>query len=276
MVSKDNRSHQKDNLRRRKKTPAGTPRNSFRKTIKPDEEKPVTIRLNKYIANAGICSRREADKLIISGAIRVNGKVVADMGVKISPSDKVQYEDETIRTEKKFYVLLNKPKGYITTTADPFDRKTVMFLVQNACKERIYPVGRLDKDTTGVLLLTNDGDIAKKLTHPKHRVNKVYHVELDKNLKLTDMQKIASGIELEDGTVRVDAIAFAQGATSKKDIGIEIHTGKNRIVRRIFESLGYRVVKLDRSSFAGLTKKDIPRGKWRHLSDKEIGFLKMI
>jgi 23S rRNA pseudouridine2605 synthase len=233
------------------------------------------IRLNKFIANAGICSRREADRLIASGVIKVNGMVVSDMGVKISSEDKVQYDGQTIKTEKKFYVLLNKPKGYITTTDDPFDRKTVMFLVKNACHERIYPVGRLDRETTGVLLLTNDGDLAKKLTHPKNRIIKIYHVVLDKNFKTGDMKKITDGIELDDGLVKPDAIAFVQGADNKKEIGIEIHSGKNRIIRRIFESLGYNVTKLDRVSFAGLTKKDVPRGKWRFLDDKEVGFLKM-
>ncbi|MBM3437119.1 MAG: rRNA pseudouridine synthase [Bacteroidetes bacterium] len=246
------------------------------KDIKTELNAESLIRLNKFIANAGICSRREADKLIISGAIKVNGRIVTDLGVKISLSDKVQYEDETIRPEKKYYVLLNKPKGYLTTTDDPLDRKTVMFLVQKACRERIYPVGRLDRETTGVLLLTNDGELAKKLTHPRHRVNKIYHVVLNKNLKVTDLQKIASGVNLEDGFIKPDAIAYVQGEAGKKEIGLEIHSGKNRIIRRIFESLDYEVVKLDRVSFAGLTKKDIPRGKWRFLNEKEVGFLKMI
>ncbi len=198
------------------------------------------------------------------------------MGIRVAPGDKVQYGDDTLRSEKKYYVLLNKPKGYITTTEDPFDRKTVMFLVQNACKERIYPVGRLDRNTTGLLLLTNDGELAKKLTHPKHIVSKIYHVLLDKNLKSTDLQKIANGIELEDGTVRVDQIAYVQGGDGKREIGLELHSGKNRVVRRIFESLEYKVNKLDRVSFAGLTKKDLPRGKWRFLSEKEVGYLKML
>ncbi len=241
----------------------------------PSTENTGTIRLNKYIANAGIASRREADNLILSGVIKVNGKVITDLGVKISPDDKVQYEEQTIKSEKKVYVLLNKPKGYITTTDDPFDRKTVMFLVKNAGKERIYPVGRLDRDTTGVLLLTNDGDMAKKLTHPRHRIHKIYHVVIDKNLKTGDLGKILEGIELDDGMVKPDAAAFVQGAASKKEIGIEIHSGKNRVIRRLFESLGYRVTRLDRVSFAGLTKKDVPRGKWRFLNEKEISFLKM-
>jgi 23S rRNA pseudouridine2605 synthase len=261
---------------KKRRSPQRSEQKAGQSKVIAGDVKESLVRLNKYIANAGICSRREADKLIISGVIKVNGKVITDLGVKISPDDKVQYEDETIRSEKKYYVLLNKPKGYITTTDDPFDRKTVMFLVQNACKERIYPVGRLDRETTGVLLLTNDGDLAKKLTHPRHRVTKIYHVVLDKNLKGPDMQKIAKGIELEDGLIKINAISYAQGATSKNEIGLEIHSGKNRVIRRIFESLGYRVAKLDRVTFAGLTKKDIPRGKWRYLNEKEIGFLKMI
>jgi len=248
---------------------------SKRKVSVSVERKEQLIRLNKFIANAGICSRREADKLIQSGIIKVNGKTITDLGTKISPTDKVQYDDQILKSEKKYYVLLNKPKGYITTTDDPYDRKTVMFLVKNACKERIYPVGRLDKNTTGLLLLTNDGDLAKKLTHPKHQVKKIYHVVLDKNLKSADFSQIAKGIKLEDGLIKVDTIAYVQGAGNKKEIGIEIHSGKNRIIRRLFESLDYKVVKLDRVAFAGLTKKDIPRGKWRFLTVKEVSFLKM-
>lgn len=233
------------------------------------------IRLNKFIANAGICSRREADKLIESGIIKVNGKVIKVLGTKISPSDKVQYDDQVLKSEKKYYVLLNKPKGFITTTDDPFERRTVMSLVKNACKERIYPVGRLDKNTTGLLLFTNDGDLAKKLTHPKHEIKKIYHLVLDKNLISTDFKQIANGLKLEDGPIKVDTIAYVEGAENKKEIGIEIHSGKNRIIRRIFESLDYKVLKLDRVAFAGLTKKDIPRGKWRFLSEKEVSFLIM-
>lgn len=239
------------------------------------EKEEQLIRLNKFIANAGICSRREADKLIESGIIKVNGKVIKELGTKISPMDKVQYDDQVLKSEKKYYVLLNKPKGYITTTDDPYERKTVMFLVKNACKERIYPVGRLDRNTTGLLLLTNDGDIAKKLTHPKHQVKKIYHIVLDKNLKSADFNQIAKGINLEDGFIKVDTIAYVEGAENKKEIGIEIHSGKNRIIRKIFESLDYKVIKLDRVAFAGLTKKDIPRGKWRFLTEKEVGFLRM-
>jgi len=232
-------------------------------------------RLNKYIANAGICSRREADELIQAGVIKVNGTVITELGYKVGLGDKVMYEDQLIRSEKLVYVLLNKPKGYITTVDDPYDRKTVMTLVESACKERIYPVGRLDRNTSGLLLLTNDGDLAKKLTHPKHNIRKVYHAELDKALTKADMLSIAGGIELEDGLAQVDEIAYAEGG-SKKEIGIELHSGKNRIVRRIFESLGYEVMKLDRVIFAGLTKKDLPRGHWRMLTEKEVNFLKMI
>ncbi len=233
------------------------------------------IRLNKFIANAGICSRRDADQLIESGVIRINGKTVTELGTKVAPGDKVQYGNQTLRREKLYYVLLNKPKGFITTTDDPGNRKTVMELVKNACKERIYPVGRLDKNTTGLLLFTNDGDLAKRLTHPKHRIKKVYHVVLDKRVSKNDMLKIAEGFMLDDGFVKADAIAFVTDSDNKKEVGIELHSGRNRIVRRIFESLGYRVEKLDRVAFAGLTKKDIPRGKWRYLTDKEISFLKM-
>ncbi|MFC2107186.1 pseudouridine synthase [Bacteroidota bacterium] len=233
------------------------------------------IRLNKYIADAGVCSRREADKLIEAGTVTVNGKVVTELGTKVSRKDKVIYGGQLLRREKMQYVLLNKPKDFITTTDDPQARKTVMHLVRNACKERIYPVGRLDRNTTGVLLFTNDGEMAKRLTHPKHNTRKLYHVELNKSVTKTDLEKIVAGIELDDGIIKVDNASYVQDSESKKEIGIQIHSGRNRIVRRIFETLGYEVVKLDRVVFAGLTKKDIPRGRWRHLSEKEIGFLKM-
>jgi 23S rRNA pseudouridine2605 synthase len=241
-----------------------------------DADDSGSIRLNKYIANAGVCSRREADNLIASGAVMVNGVVVSEVGTKVSPSDKVQIGDQTLRSEKPRYVLLNKPKGYITTTDDPEKRNTVMMLIENACKERVYPVGRLDRNTTGVLLFTNDGEMAKKLTHPKNRVSKTYHVYLDKTLAKNDLHKIEDGLELEDGFIKADGIAYVGNGEDKRDIGIELHSGKNRVVRRIFESLGYQVVKLDRVLFAGLTKKDLPRGKWRHLSPKEVSFLKML
>ena len=243
-------------------------------TKKPDNE--GLIRLNKFIADAGICSRREADKLIESGAVSVNGKVVVEMGTKVKRTDKVMYGDQTLRSEKLQYILLNKPKGYISTSSDPHDRKTVMMLVQNACKERIYPVGRLDRNTTGLLLFTNDGDLAKKLTHPKHGVKKLYHVVLDKPLTKNHLLEIAAGIELEDGEIKPDKIAYDKTINDKREIGIELHSGRNRIVRRVFEHLGYNVEKLDRVMFASLTKKDILRGKWRALTEKEVNMLKML
>jgi len=234
------------------------------------------IRLNKYLSSAGICSRREADQLIEAGAITVNGKVVKELGTKISPKDVVKYEGMQVRPEKKYYILVNKPKGYITTTDDPFERKTVMHLIEHAVKERMYPVGRLDRNTTGLLLFTNDGELAKRLTHPSHRIKKLYHVILDKKVALTDMEKIAGGVELEDGFIRVDRIDWVEGSNDRKEVGIEIHSGKNHIVKRIFEAFGYQVEKLDRVGFAGLTKKDLPRGKWRFLKDSEINFLMML
>jgi len=234
------------------------------------------IRLNKYIANAGICSRRDADILIESGTIKVNGKIVTELGTKIKPNDIVEYAGERLNSEKKVYLLLNKPKGYITTLDDPFKRKTVMMLVQNACKERIIPVGRLDRNTTGLLLFTNDGDLAKKLTHPKYRIKKIYHIGLDKSISKQDLQKIASGIELDDGFIKVDKINWIGDLPDKKQLGLELHSGRTRIVRRIFESLDYKVIKLDRVFFAGLTKKDIPRGKWRFLTQEEINILHRI
>lgn len=234
------------------------------------------IRLNKYIADAGICSRREADVLIESGVVKVNGVTVTQLGTKVSQTDKVMFGGETLSREKLRYILLNKPKGFITTSDDPQDRKTVMHLVENACEERIYPVGRLDRNTIGLLLFTNDGDLAKKLTHPKYGIKKVYHVFLDKPLTKSDMIQIIEGVELEDGLAKPDKISYVTNENDKKQVGLELHSGKNRIVRRIFEHLGYEVVKLDRVSFAGLTKKDLPRGKWRLLSEKEVGMLKMI
>ena len=238
-------------------------------------KKPVEqIRLNKYIAASGICSRREADQLIQAGLVQVNGKVVSEMGFKINPGDEVRYHGERIRNERKIYLLLNKPKDYVTTTDDPKERKTVMQLVGNACKERIYPVGRLDRHTTGVLLFTNDGDLAKKLTHPSHNKKKVYHVFLDKAFRQADMQRLGQGLELEDGFIQPDALSYVQD-DNKREIGLEIHSGRNRIVRRMFEHLGYRVVKLDRVYFAGLTKKNLSRGKWRFLTEREISRLKM-
>lgn len=232
------------------------------------------IRLNRYIANAGICSRREADQMILSGAITVNGEVCSTLGTLVGPNDRVQFGGQTLNAEKKVYILMNKPKGYITTSDDPQERKTVMDLLHGACKERIYPVGRLDRNTTGVLLFTNDGEIAKRLTHPSHGARKIYHVTLDNPLSKSDLASIARGVMLEDGYVEVDDITYVESG-NRKEIGIQIHSGKNRVVRRIFEKFGYTVTKLDRVLFAELTKKDLSRGKWRFLDEKEISFLKM-
>ncbi|WP_373718687.1 pseudouridine synthase, partial [Bacteroides heparinolyticus] len=232
------------------------------------------IRLNKFLANAGVCSRREADEFITAGVVSVNGEVVTELGTKIKRGDEVKFHDQLVNIERKVYVLLNKPKDTVTTSDDPQARRTVMDLVKGACDERIYPVGRLDRNTTGVLLLTNDGDLASKLTHPKYLKKKIYHVHLDKNLTKADMEQIASGIQLDDGEIHADAISYTD-EQKKNDIGIEIHSGKNRIVRRIFESLGYKVVKLDRVFFAGLTKKGLRRGEWRYLSEPEVNFLRM-
>ena len=236
------------------------------------EEQYGPIRLNKYIANAGICSRREADTLIETGAIKVNGEIVTELGTKVMPTDEVRYGDRILQREKPVYILLNKPKDYITTTRDEFDRKDVMQLIKGACKERVYPVGRLDRNTTGLLLFTNDGEMAKKLTHPSHNIYKIYKVELDKNLKTSDFEEICNGVELDDGIIKPDEVAYV--GDSKREIGITIHSGKNRIVRRIFEHFGYEVVKLDRTVYAGLTKKDLPRGEWRFLTEEDINILK--
>ena len=232
------------------------------------------IRLNKYLSNAGICSRRDADKYIEAGVVTVNGEVVTELGRKVLRSDEVKFHDKPVKIEKKVYVLLNKPKGYVTTSEDPQNRKTVMDLVRGACPERIYPVGRLDRNTTGVLLLTNDGELASKLTHPQFMKKKIYHVFCDKNVTAADLRQIAEGITLDDGEIRADAIEYAS-PTDKKQVGIEIHSGRNRIVRRIFESLGYHVIKLDRVYFAGLTKKNVQRGDWRYLTEKEVNMLRM-
>ncbi len=232
------------------------------------------IRLNKFLANAGLCSRREADEYIQNGEIKVNGDVVTELGTKITRNDVITHNDKVVTLEHKIYVLLNKPKDCVTTSDDPQGRLTVMDIVRNACSERIYPVGRLDRNTTGVLLLTNDGDLASKLTHPKYVKKKIYHVWLDRDINEEDLQRIADGIELEDGPIHADAISYAN-ETDKNQVGIEIHSGRNRVVRRIFENLGYRVVKLDRVYFAGLTKKNLPRGRWRHLTQQEVNFLKM-
>ena len=248
---------------------------SMKKQIeyKEDLEDPdAPIRLNKFLANAGVCSRREADQFIQAGVVSVNGQVVTELGTKVQRTDEIHFHDQLVSIEKKVYVILNKPKDYVTTSDDPQQRKTVMDLVKNCCRERIYPVGRLDRNTTGVLLFTNDGDLASKLTHPKFLKKKIYHVHLDKNLTAADMKQIAEGITLEDGDIKADAISYASD-TDRKQVGIEIHSGKNRIVRRIFESLGYRVCKLDRVMFAGLTKKGIKRGDWRFLTEQEVAML---
>ena len=230
------------------------------------------IRLNKFLANAGVCSRREADEFITAGVVSVNGEVVTELGTKIKRGDEVKFHDQTVSIERKIYVLLNKPKDTVTTSDDPQARRTVMDLVKGACDERIYPVGRLDRNTTGVLLLTNDGDLASKLTHPKYLKKKIYHVHLDKNLTKADMEQIAAGIQLDDGEIQADAISYTDDF-KKDEVGIEIHSGKNRIVRRIFESLGYKVVKLDRVFFAGLTKKGLRRGEWRYLTEQELSLI---
>lgn len=232
------------------------------------------IRLNRYLANAGVCSRREADTFIQAGVVKVNGQIVTELGTKVLRTDEVMFHDQTLNIERKVYILLNKPKDYVTTSDDPQNRKTVMDLVKNACRERIYPVGRLDRNTTGVLLLTNDGEIAAKLTHPQYLKKKIYHVFLDKNVTAADLRQIADGIMLEDGEIHADAIDYAS-ETDKKQVGIEIHSGRNRIVRRIFEHLGYKVVKLDRVYFAGLTKKNVRRGDWRFLTEQEVTMLQM-
>ena len=232
------------------------------------------IRLNKFMANSGICSRREADEFIRQGLVKVNGQVVTELGTKITHSDVVEYDDKVVALQRKCYVLLNKPKDCVTTSDDPNGRLTVLDIVKGACKERIYPVGRLDRNTTGVLLLTNDGDLASQLTHPKYIKKKIYHVWTDRDISEEDMQRIADGIELEDGEIHADAISYAT-ETDRNQAGIEIHSGRNRIVRRIFEHLGYRVVKLDRVYFAGLTKKNLPRGRWRYLTQEEVNYLKM-
>ena len=271
------REHYSERPKERRSSTWSEGRPERRKTpLKKQGSEPGLIRLNKYIADAGICSRREADKLISAGEVTVNGLVVTELGTKVSQSDTVQYADAKLSREKLKYVLLNKPKGFITTTDDPKERKTVMSLVAKACKERIYPVGRLDRNTTGLLLFTNDGELAKKLMHPKHGVRKVYHAVLDKALTKKDLMLIRAGIELDDGIIEVDAIEYSGDSKDKKQVGIELHSGKNRIVRRIFEQLDYEVIRLDRVAFAGMTKKNLPRSEWRFLDEKEISFLKML
>lgn len=268
--SRDRRDDRRDDRNDGRARRSASPDRKFQADANDDG----LIRLNRYIANSGICSRRKADELIEAGVISVNGEVVTELGSKVDPAkDEIRYNDERLKREKMVYVLLNKPKDYITTTDDPQERKTVMHLVSKATKERIYPVGRLDRNTTGLLLLTNDGNLAEKLSHPRNNISKIYQVELSKNLTQGDFNKIQFGIELEDGFIKPDDLSFVVGA-SKREIGIQIHSGKNRIVRRIFESLGYEVVKLDRVVYANLTKKDLPRGRWRYLEEKEVVQLK--
>jgi 23S rRNA pseudouridine2605 synthase len=238
------------------------------------EESPELLRLNKFISNAGVCSRRDADALIANGEIKLNGKVVTELGLKVSLHDKVEYDGKTLNPETLRYVLLNKPKDHVTTTRDEKGRKTVMHLIRKACTERIYPVGRLDRNTTGLLLFTNDGELAKHLTHPSHGADKLYHVVLDRSVTKEHLQELVEGVELEDGVAKADEASFV--GRKRTEIGLRIHMGKNRIVRRMMEHLGYRVVKLDRVMFAGLTKKELERGYWRHLTEKEVGFLKRI
>jgi 23S rRNA pseudouridine2605 synthase len=233
------------------------------------------MRLNRFLANAGLCSRREADEFIQAGVVSVNGHPVTELGTKIIPAtDKVLFHDQLVRSEKRVYILLNKPKDCVTTADDPQARLTVLDLVKNACTERVYPVGRLDRHTTGVLLITNDGDLTSKMTHPKYNQKKIYHVALDRELTAEDMEKLRTGIELEDGEIHVDEIDYID-ESNHKEVGVEIHSGRNRIVRRMFDHLGYKVVRLDRVYFAGLTKKNLPRGKWRYLSEMEVNMLKM-
>lgn len=254
-----------------KQTPGQAAAKKYQESLMPAAQT-QQVRLNKFIANSGVCSRREADELISMGLITVNGKVVTELGYKVNPGDEVRYENRVLRAEKPVYVLMNKPKGYLTTTDDPQERKTVMHLLGNAIKERIYPVGRLDRNTTGLLLLTNDGELADRLMHPSHKVKKIYKVELDRPLTRADFQKIMDGVELEEGRVPVDDLAII--SDDGRTVGIELHIGWNRVVRRLFESLDYEVVKLDRSVYAGLDKKNLPRGHWRFLTKEEIIRLK--
>lgn len=270
------------NSSRGRQASKGTPpksRNSKKDFSKPKNTQPKNpsdgVRLNKYIANSGICSRREADMYIEQGSVTVNGTLVTEMGYKVQPTDVVRFDGTTISPEKKRYVLLNKPKNYITTMEDDRGRKTVMELVANASEERIYPVGRLDRNTTGLLLFTNDGELAKKLTHPKHNVRKLYHASLDRKLELKDLHKLQGDVVIEGRKVFIDAVSYVEGE-SKTEVGIEIHSGRNRIVRKIFEHIGYKVIKLDRVIFAGLTKKNLPRGRWRELTSQEVNTLHML
>lgn len=275
-TSPDKKPFERKKIRLKRRT-AGSPNNKSKHGGTKRIERTATtgeMRLNRFIANAGVCSRREADKYIVAGLVTVNGVSVTELGVKVKMSDDVRFDGRKLSAETKVYILLNKPKDVVTTTDDPHAGRTVMDLVKDACPERIYPVGRLDKNTTGVLLLTNDGELSDRLTHPSHRVKKIYQVTLDKPLTKNDLLQIAEGLELEDGPIAADAISYIQPG-DKAEVGLEIHSGRNRIVRRIFEHLGYRVRKLDRVFFAGLTKKNLPRGTYRILTGKEVNFLKM-
>ena len=262
----------------KKSTPLSrkSPKKTFTKIKEgPKSDESTGIRLNKYIANSGVCSRREADTYIEHGSVEVNGNLVTEMGYKVQPDDLVRFDGTSITPEQKKYILLNKPKNYITTMDDDRGRKTVMDLVSNASKERIYPVGRLDRNTTGLLLFTNDGELAKKLTHPKHDVRKLYHASLDKKLELKDLEKLRGEVIIEGKKVFIDAVSYVEGQP-KSEVGIEIHSGRNRIVRKIFEYLGYKVSKLDRVIFAELTKRNLPRGRWRELTNQELSNLQML
>ncbi|MCD6354839.1 MAG: rRNA pseudouridine synthase [Prolixibacteraceae bacterium] len=265
----DSHAVQKEKKRGKYKSAPGT-----KKRNSSNEANTGEMRLNRFIANAGICSRREADTYIAAGLVTINGEIITELGVKVKAGDDVRFDGQRLSAEKKVYLLLNKPKNFVTTTNDPHAERTVMELIKNACDERIYPVGRLDRNTTGLLLFTNDGELSKRLTHPSHNMKKIYQVSLDKDVTKNHLEQITEGIKLEDGLIAADAVSYIN--ENKKEIGIEIHSGRNRIVRRIFEHFGYHVKKLDRVLFAGLTKKNLPRGKWRFLSEKEVKFLKMI
>ncbi|MCF8361650.1 MAG: rRNA pseudouridine synthase [Prolixibacteraceae bacterium] len=274
----DQNKHQRFEKKHNSKQQKSHTNSKSAKTTAPPKKKGIlpgeSIRLNRYLANSGVCSRREADKFISSGCVTVNGKIASELGTKVTLYDEVKFNGETLNPQRKVYLLLNKPKGFVTTTDDPQERKTVMDLVNKACTERIYPVGRLDKETSGVLFFTNDGDLSKKLTHPSHQKKKIYHVFLDKPLVKNHLLEIAHGIELEDGFISADSINYSN-EDDKREVGIEIHSGRNRIVRRIFSHFGYEVKKLDRVYFAGLTKKNLPRGRWRFLTQTEVNQLKM-
>ncbi len=261
----------KENKYPNKKKSEGITKNTKSQLNRPKQN--TEVRLNRYLANAGVCSRREADKYIESGIVTINGKVVTELGIKVKYGDEVKFNDAPLMPEKKTYILLNKPKDYVTTLDDPHAKKTVIDLIKKGCSVRVYPVGRLDKATTGLLMLTNDGDLAEFLAHPRNNKKKIYQATLDRAAKTEDLQKLYDGISLEDGSVKADEITFIDKA-DKREIGIEIHSGRNRIVRRMFEHIGYKVKKLDRVYFAGLTKKNLPRGKWRFLSEKEVVMLK--